>query len=160
MWAARSDNRVFMPVLALLVLGAWLALAVWGASPAGYLLDHEALGHTHLAFSGSFLATTAVFVAGWTLMTVAMMLPTVVPLLDILRRTAGPAESGRVTAMAIAGYLAVWSAFGTAAHAGDYLLHRGVEASTWLHANEWAIGVAPADGRRLSVHAPQAPLSR
>jgi predicted metal-binding membrane protein len=143
MWAARSDSRLFLPVAAALVLGAWLLLAAWGASPAAYLLDHETMGHTNLSFSVSFLATTAAFVAGWTLMTVAMMLPTVIPLLDILRRTARPTPSGAVTATAVAGYLGVWSLFGVIAHGGDYLLHRGVEASAWLHANEWVIGAAP-----------------
>jgi predicted metal-binding membrane protein len=143
MWAARSDNRVFLPVLVTLVVGAWLSLALWGASPAANLLDHDTLGHTAFAPDSASLAIMAAFVGGWTLMTVAMMLPTVIPLLDILRRTAGPALAAHATASAVAGYLAVWSVFGVGAHAGDYLLHQVVEANAWLHANQWIVGVAP-----------------
>jgi predicted metal-binding membrane protein len=82
-------------------------------------------------------------VAGWNLMTVAMMLPTIVPLLHILRRTAGPSLSAAVTIAAIAGYVGVWSTFGLAAHVLDYLIHQGVEANAWLHASQWVIGAAP-----------------
>src|SRR5690606_39830529 len=111
-FAARSDSRVFVPVVLALVAGAWVALAVWGASPAGYLLDHTTLGHTTFGFDARSLATMAGFVAGWTLMTVAMMLPTIIPLLDILRHTAGAEARASVTVAAVAGYLIVWASFG------------------------------------------------
>ena len=143
LFAARSESRVFIPILATLVAGAWVSLAVWGASPAGYLLDHGELGHTRPALSGSFIATMAGFMAGWTLMTSAMMLPTIIPLLDILRRTAGPALAGAVIAAAATGYVTVWALFGAVAHAADYLLHRGVDSHAWLHANTWLLGAAP-----------------
>jgi predicted metal-binding membrane protein len=142
MWSARSDNRVFVPIVVLLAGSAWVALAVWGASPAAYLLDHENLGHTRLLLDRQFLVTVAGFVAGWNLMVLAMMLPTIIPLLGILGSTA-PASTRRVTAGAAAGYVAVWSIFGVLAHSFDFGVHRAVESNAWLHSNVWLIGTLP-----------------
>ena len=50
-------------------------------------------------------------------MTVAMMLPTTLPLLDIFRRlTRRRQERSQLMALVIAGYLGVWMGFGVAAH--------------------------------------------
>ena len=143
MWLARSDNRVFVPVMVLLVAAAWIALAVWGASPAAYLLDHESLGHRSFRLDTSSAVTAAGFIAGWNLMVVAMMLPTIIPLLDILRSTAGSKRASVVTLLTTAGYVIVWSTFGALTHTVDYGIHRVVESNPWMHANAWLIGVAP-----------------
>jgi predicted metal-binding membrane protein len=143
MWAARSDSRAFASVFVALVAGAWLSLAAWGASPAAYLLHHEAIGHVQLKPGGQYLVVLVAFLAGWVLMTVAMMLPTVLPLLTILRGAAGANHRGIATLAAAAGYLLAWSIFGAAAHALDLLIHSGVEAHAWLHANAWFLGAAP-----------------
>jgi predicted metal-binding membrane protein len=120
-----------------------LALAFWGASPAAYLLEHEALGHTSLRLDGTYLVRLAAFVAGWLLMTVAMMLPTVLPMLTILRRAAASDRRTAATFAAAVGYLLAWSLFGAATHGLDVFIHRGVESHAWLHANAWALGAAP-----------------
>jgi predicted metal-binding membrane protein len=74
-------------------------------------------------------------------MTVAMMLPTTLPLLEIFRRlTRRRPEQWQLVALVVLGYLGVWAGFGVAAHASDWLLHQAVERSTWLEANAWAIG--------------------
>ena len=87
-------------------------------------------------------------------MTVAMMLPTTLPLLDIFRRlTRRRQERSQLIALLIAGYLGVWMAFGVAAHAGDWGLHQIVERSPWLEANAWVIGAGTlllAGGFQLS----------
>jgi predicted metal-binding membrane protein len=143
MWTDTSDSRAFLPVTLGLVLSAWVVLAVWGASPAAYLLDHRALGEAKLALNGSHLVAIGLFVLGWNLMTIAMMLPTVIPLLSLLRRSVRAAYRTRVTAFAIVGYLAVWSCFGALAVGGDFLIHHGVRTHAWLHANEWVLGTVP-----------------
>src|SRR5687768_10899251 len=53
---------------------AWGALWVWQRSPYGRFLGHDTMDHAGPAEAG-------LFVAGWTLMTVAMMLPTSLPLI-------------------------------------------------------------------------------
>ena len=54
-------------------------------------------------------ASAAVFIAGWTLMTIAMMLPTSAPLILMFHRM----KDGQADAVAllVAGYLFVWIAF-------------------------------------------------
>jgi predicted metal-binding membrane protein len=62
----------------------------------------------------------ASFVGMWIVMTVAMMLPSLVPMLRRYRdcvRGAGGTRLGRLTALVGIGYFAVWTAFGMAAFA-------------------------------------------
>ena len=83
------------------------------------------------------------YLIGWTLMTVAMMLPTTLPLLEIFRRlTAQRRDESQLLALVITGYLAVWMGFGIAAHGADWFLHEIIERSSWLEANAWLIGAA------------------
>src|SRR3712207_187989 len=72
MWAAPRDghNRLFVALMVALIALAWLALWVWGQSPYGRFLGHHSL--EALRGDGALML---VFVAGWTLMVVAMMLP-------------------------------------------------------------------------------------
>jgi predicted metal-binding membrane protein len=76
-------------------------------------------------------------------MTVAMMLPTTLPLLENFRRlTAQRADRSQLVTLVIAGYLGVWLGFGIFAHGADWLLHEIVERSGWLEANARFIGAA------------------
>jgi predicted metal-binding membrane protein len=69
------------------------------------------------------------------------MLPTTLPLLEIFRRiTAARADRTLLLALAIAGYLAIWGAFGVAAHLADLGLHVLVGQSDWLTFNGWLVG--------------------
>jgi predicted metal-binding membrane protein len=105
-------------------------------------LSHEQLGGIGLDDPSSVFLAITLYVAGWTLMTVAMMLPTTLPLLEIFRRlTARRRERLQLLVLLIAGYLVVWMGFGFAAHSGDWILHEIVERSPWLEAHAWAIGV-------------------
>jgi predicted metal-binding membrane protein len=142
MWAEANDRRLFVPVVLAIVLAAWLLLALWGASPAGYLLDHRSLGDSTLRLNESYLLMLLAFVFGWTLMTVAMMLPSVLPLLGVLRRAAG-AGKNVASSGAIAGYIAVWSVFGAAVHVMELAVHRGVASHAWLDAHVWVLGAIP-----------------
>ena len=73
-----------------------VALASWIAILAGF--DGDGLGIVG-------------FVAGWTVMMVAMMLPSTMPLILLYRRGATPSATVRL----VAGYLAVWGTVGIAA---------------------------------------------
>jgi predicted metal-binding membrane protein len=84
------------------------------------------------------------YISGWVLMTIAMMLPTTVPLLQIFRRLSGQrADANKLLWLVITGYLTVWLVFGIAAHMFDYGLHKSYERSDWLQANPWVFGAGP-----------------
>jgi len=138
-----SGRKVFLGSMGSLILLAWLILWLWGQSPYGRYLNHEQLGDIGFDGAGSILLAVTLYVAGWTLMTVAMMLPTTLPLLEIFRRlTARRSDRLQLLALLIAGYLAVWTGFGFAAHGADWLLHEVVERSFWLESHAWIIGAA------------------
>lgn len=133
-----TDRRAFFWLMGSLVTLAWLALWVWDRSPYSRYLGHQELGDIG---TGGLVLPIALYLIGWTLMTVAMMLPTTLPLLDIFRRlTLRRPERSQLTALVIAGYLGVWLGFGVAAHTFDWVLHQIVERSRWLEANAWVIG--------------------
>src|SRR5256885_6909500 len=114
--AARRDQAILGGLLVALAASAWLALWLWGASPYGRYLHHE-------AGVGPLPLEASLFAAGWVLMIVAMMLPSSVPLVVtfgmLVRRRRRP---GMLVMLLLGGYLAVWGSFGLAA----WLLGRGV----------------------------------
>jgi predicted metal-binding membrane protein len=141
-WPRVDDRRPFLIVLVGLVALAWLALVVWGQSPYSRFLSHEALEDTQLA-DGRYFADALLFVGGWSLMTVAMMLPTSLPLVFLFERLVQRRSNGaRLIALLVAGYLTIWTAFGALAHLGDLGLHQAVERSSWLEENAWILGAA------------------
>jgi predicted metal-binding membrane protein len=137
-------HSAFLWSIGSLITLAWVTLWAWERSPYGRYLDHGRLGEIALdGAAGSVIVPVTLYILGWTLMTVAMMLPTTVPLLEIFRRlTARRPERSQLMVLVIAGYLGVWAGFGVAAHAADWALHEIVERSAWLETNAWAIGAA------------------
>ena len=140
-----AHRRTFVPVMAMLIGLAWLTLWVWEISPYGRYLNHGQLAELDIGVGGDdFLLAAALYVAGWTLMTVAMMLPTTLPLVEIFRRlTLRRADREQLLALLIAGYLGVWLAFGVVAHVADWGLHALYERSAWLESNAWVFGAGP-----------------
>jgi predicted metal-binding membrane protein len=133
-----SDRNAVAVVVGALVASAWVALLLWGASPYGRLLGHKELGEVHFGIDGLALF----FIAGWALMTVAMMLPTSLPLLTLFHTvTRGHANRWRLLGLVVTGYLAVWTLFGLVAHLADWQLHLAIERDPWLHDNAWALQV-------------------
>ncbi len=136
MWTMPDDRKLFSALLAVLIALAWLALFVWGQSPYGRFLRHEELGET-----GENSAYLLLFIGGWTLMTVAMMLPTSLPLVTLFYAlTRQRPDRPRLVGLLIIGYLGVWMLFGAAAHLGDWGIHEALERNGWLEANTWIIG--------------------
>jgi predicted metal-binding membrane protein len=137
MWPTVSDRRPLLATLAGLIGLTWLALWLWGQSPYGRFLSHEELG----AAPDSYTLLALLFVAGWTLMTVAMMLPTSLPLVALFHSVVRARPNRvRLTTLVVAGYLSVWTVFGVLVHFGDARLHDAVELIPRLEANAWAIG--------------------
>lgn len=132
----KTDSRHQMAALGGLVLAAWGVLAIWGASPFAGLLDHAEIGQWDLPL----LTTAFVFVVGWSLMTVAMMLPSSLPLIHLFQKMVqGQKRRGRLVTLMIGGYLSVWALFGWLAYAGDTLLHELVEHSAFLSRHEGVV---------------------
>jgi predicted metal-binding membrane protein len=72
-----------------------------------------------------------------------MMLPTVLPLLEIFRRmTAARADRARLLTLLIFGYLGIWSGFGVVAHLADQGVHVLALRSAGLTFNAWLLGAA------------------
>lgn len=122
-----AERWLYGAALAGLIGGAWVALWLLGASPYAPYFSH--------AFSADELWPGSVrivlFVAGWMLMSVAMMLPSSLPLVTVFRTITKPARSPVV--LLVAGYLAIWALFGLSVFFVDVgIVHPLVDASAWL----------------------------
>ncbi len=116
------SERVFLAVLALLFVASASVTIVWGASMSAM---GEMPMHGGWAMSMAWMrrcgqtwpgAATS-FLGMWTVMMVAMMLPSLLPMLRRYRQAigrAGERRLGRLTLLTGAGYFAVWTAFGMA----------------------------------------------
>jgi predicted metal-binding membrane protein len=123
--SGRASQCVFFGIAALLFTASAVATIVWSASmssmgrmpmPGGWTMSlawTRMCGQTWLDLAASFLGM-------WVMMMVAMMLPTLTPMLWRYREALGRAGATRLTwPTAVIGlaYFLVWSAFGVAAFA-------------------------------------------
>lgn len=132
-----SQRHLVTPLLVSLILLAWVTLWLWGQSPYGRFLDHTELNPGDFADGRAIL----LIVTGWTVMIVAMMLPTSLPLVTMFHRMMRRRPDGiQLVCLVIIGYLLIWTLFGVVALLGDGLLHASVEQNTWLNVNAWLIG--------------------
>jgi len=134
--APQANGRTALAVCILLIAaGAWLAL---------WLLDNPSQPSHHLhRHSGEHSETSdlalLLFVVGWTLMTVAMMLPTSLPVLTAFHTIAGRrGDRSLLMVLVITGYLFVWTLFGIVVYFGNVLL-QWLARSPWLIEHSWAI---------------------
>ena len=107
-------------------LTAWLALWRFGLTLHGSV-------HHHDSVSGSIV--TLFFVGGWTVMTIAMMLPTSVPLIATFDTIANRrADRTSLVALVVLGYLLVWASLGIALYVVAIVAQRLTDRSAWLQA--------------------------
>src|SRR5579859_7177736 len=133
-----DGRRPFVVALLALVAFAWLSLWLWGQSPYGRFLSHEGID---AAGGGTLLALT--FIGGWTLMIVAMMLPSSLPLVLMFSvLTQKRPDRLVLVGLVLLGYLCTWATFGAVIHASDLGLHAAVRQIDWLGAHAWVIGAA------------------
>jgi predicted metal-binding membrane protein len=136
--AALAAARVRgVPVIVLAVIAAaWAAAIAAQASGAAGVVHHDSVLTDGPPPAGAVL----LFLAGWQVMTAAMMLPSSLPLVRMFAAACAVAPGRRRALVAFLGaYGLVWSTFGTLAFAGDAGLHALVNASPWLEEHEWAI---------------------
>jgi predicted metal-binding membrane protein len=121
-------DRSFLIVIGM-ILAAWAILVVWGHSPYSSQLDHHAIDPHAVQQGGLHLsAQLGLFLCGWFLMVLAMMLP----INFLIKNPTHPPnlkQSGlkRLSPAYLSGYLAVWMAFGGMIYLGDAALHVGME---------------------------------
>ena len=132
--APGRDRAILTGSLVAIAGLAWVALWLWEGSPYGHYLHHEGAGVAGIG--ASVVAGAAAFTLGWTLMIVAMMLPSSVPLVVTFGALVGRrAQPARLVALLLLGYLLVWAGFGFVAWAADRGVHVAVDALPWLAAH-------------------------
>src|SRR6185369_7255672 len=118
----RASRQTFFGVSALVFTASAVITVVWCASmpstggmpmPGGWTMSMAWMRMPGQTWPGA----AAAFLGMWTVMMVAMMLPSLVPMLwryrEAVGRT-GEARLGRLTVLAGAGYFSVWTVFGMA----------------------------------------------
>ena len=123
MVSERASQRAFFGVSALLFAASAAVTIVWCASmsamggmpmPGGWTMSMAWMRMPAQSWPGA----AASFLGMWVMMMVAMMLPSLVPMLSryrlVVGRT-GETRLGRLTLLAGAGYFVVWTMFGMAA---------------------------------------------
>src|SRR5579864_9313782 len=134
----RRPHRTLVLWPWLLVAAAWAVLVLATLAHQTFLLDH----HYLLQASGlPWLAAFEVFLLCWQLMTVAMMLPSSMPMVKMVvyagRRQVRPLA---VPLAFLAGYGVIWTGFAAGAFLGDTGVHRLVALWPWLALHTWVIG--------------------
>src|SRR5262252_8396895 len=116
----RATERAFLCVSALLFAVSAAVTIVWCASmstmgempmPGGWTMTMTWMRMPGQTWPGAALS----FLAMWTVMMVAMMLPSLIPMLCRYRQAlgrGGERRLGRLTALAGAGYFLIWTVFG------------------------------------------------
>lgn len=95
------------------VAAAWALLWWLERTPWAALFHPHGGGHAHAADGLPLALTAGAFVVGWTLMTVAMMLPSTFPVMEVFRRLVRRRRNAAVLVWVMAGgYLLVWAALG------------------------------------------------
>lgn len=133
---ARSRLRLPRPTILWTISVAWGLAVVAEVSGHGAALHHDALIEGGLPFA----AALGLFLVAWQVMIAAMMLPSTLPVIKLFNHMAGgQPEAARERAAFVAGYVAVWSAFGALAFTGDLGVHRTADTWPWLAGHSWLI---------------------
>lgn len=117
----RWHRTLLIGAVGVVSLAAWIMLWRNGTALHGS-------AHAHHVGSGFVL----LFVSSWTVMTIAMMLPTSIPLLATFQTIVGRRPERTVLiALVVLGYLAVWAAVGFVFYGAGMVLHQAT-AGAWL----------------------------
>lgn len=131
-----GDRTPWMGILPVVIAGTWVIAIVAEVSGNAGALHHHAL----IEGGSPWWVALPAFLLSWQVMVAAMMLPASLP--AVRRFAAGALLSGRpgrALGSFLAGYAAVWTAFGVSAFSGDVILHRTVDATPWLSDRPWLI---------------------
>ncbi len=134
--SARSRAPVIWPWV--LVIAAWTVVLLATLTKQTSLINHNyLLTQSHL----SWFAALVVFLASWQVMTVAMMLPSSMPIVSVMVHASQRRRHPWATQAAfLAGNAFVWTVFALAAFLVDTLVHWLVNNWFWLYMHSWLIG--------------------
>jgi predicted metal-binding membrane protein len=117
-----ARDRAFLATSAILFVASAVATVYWCRSMSASMImpGGWTMSMAWMRMSGqTWLGAAASFMGMWVVMMVAMMLPSLVPMLlsyrESIRRPAGT-RLGALTALAAAGYLLIWVIFGAAVY--------------------------------------------
>jgi predicted metal-binding membrane protein len=114
--------------VALISAAAWTSLWQFGASL------HSSVHHHHPGAGSS--SALLLFVGSWTVMTIAMMLPTSVPIVATFHAIAREQrDRPLLVALVMLGYLAVWVAAGLLFYGGGELMQWAAASAAWWQAH-------------------------
>ncbi len=137
--SASWPDGILVGLLAAMVLVAWCALWLWGNSAYGHVLLHG--GGDLSITSQNIVLFAAIFVVSWTLMTIAMMLPTSVPLIVLFHRMVRDRKSAAwLVTVLLYGYVATWALCGILLQLANWALRAGLAHVSWLAAAPWIFG--------------------
>ncbi len=121
-----------------MIIAAWTLALLAVLTNQTYLINHHYLiEESHLPI----LIALVVFLACWQVMTVAMMLPSSLPMTYMMVHASRKQRHPLVVQMAfLAGYAVVWTVFAVAAFLGDTQIHWLVHHWFWLDTHTWLIG--------------------
>jgi len=129
----RRPRHVDIPIL---VVACWAILVVAELTGASAALHHHAL----IEGGVPLIAAVPMFLVGWLVMAVAMMLPASLRAIQLAEAAASPAISPRRARSAfLASFALVWTVFGLVAFLGDVGLHHVVDTTPWLAERPWLI---------------------
>jgi predicted metal-binding membrane protein len=137
---ARPSSRSQAPVIWpwVLVIVAWTVALLATLTKQTFLINHTyLLTQSHLPW----IVALVVFLASWQVMTVAMMLPSSMPLVYIMvHASRQQRHPWAIQAAFLAGYAVIWTAFAFMAFMADTFLHWLVSNWFWLYMHSWLIG--------------------
>lgn len=129
----RDSASILVPAM---VVGAWSVIFAAEATGLATSLHHHAL----IEGGPPLWIAIPLFLAGWQVMVVAMMLPASLPTIRAFESIAGTVRRPpNAKAVFLAAFLLVWALFGLAAFVGDIAVHHIVDATPWLAARPWLI---------------------
>lgn len=137
---ARDGAQPGTPWLVLgLAASACLAIVALASSPYARYLDHDYRAESAAGQAGALV----LFLGGWALMLLAMMLPTATSLLAAVARLGADRAAGRrLQTLAAGGFLGTWMAVGYVFRTADTLVHVAIDAVAWLAARPNLVGAS------------------
>ncbi len=121
-----------------LVFLSWGLVLLAAVTGQEHLLHHERLFQDN---SQPLLLKLIIFLVAWQVMTVAMMLPASLPLIQLFAKVT-QAQQALVLPVFLAAYLAVWTGFALVTCLGDLGLHYLIDLLPWLAQRPWLISGA------------------
>lgn len=128
----RIEKIILFGVFLLICMLAW-AVLYFNTDFAH--ISHSFGHHHHAAHSGNFIF---LFIGGWTVMTVAMMLPTTLPVVAFFHKIASQHRNRiLLLALVIAGYIGTWLAFGVLIFVQIKILNLFISTNPVLSGYSW-----------------------